>query len=137
MRRKQAAKAHPQKRLNDKKMRRRRGRNERHTFRIRVQFGERASQSIRISGEVRASFIGLVFTRARDGKLNEHSSNRGQEEHEYRPQSSAAIVVVAFVAAEDHSPAREVRKISNRAGDCWGCRSDMDVPLEHGAWVVR
>src|SRR5216683_7406965 len=119
MRRKKAAKAHSQQWLNDEKMRRRRGRNERHTFRIRVQFGERASQSIRISGELRASFIGLVFTRARDGKLNEHSCNRSQEEHEYRPQSSAAIVVVAFVATEDHAPTRDVGKVSDRAGN--GC----------------
>src|SRR5437879_6314339 len=83
-------------------------------FGVGVELGQSAGKRIGISGEMCSGFIGLVFTRTRNRELDQRRGDWGEEQHQQRPKSSSATTVtVALVAAENHSPTRNLRDIGN------------------------
>src|SRR5579884_1113531 len=111
-------------------MRSRWRRRKRQALRVGVKFGQRAGKSIGISSKVCAGLIGLVFARTRNSELDEHRRKRRKEQHCQGAEAAAtSFLTIIAVAAEDHSPAGDLREISDCAGDRSGNRADQDVAI--------
>src|ERR1700724_2608479 len=95
MRRKQVRKIHPQQRLNDKKMSRRRRGHHRHAPRIRIQLLQSARQSVRIPRKVSPGSVRLIFPRARHRQLYQARRNRSHNQHQQSRQPSATPPPIA------------------------------------------
>ena len=82
---------------------------------------------------MRPGFVRLIFSRTRNRKLDEHSRDRRQDQHQQRTGTTAAIVAVAH-AAEEETKAGDIR---DRAGNRGRDRTDQDVPIIDVSQFVR
>ena len=81
---------------------------------------------------MRAGFIGLVFTRARDRQLDQHGGNGREDDHEQRRQSATVTIIVTTAeSAKQSGPITHTGHESNRAREGSSNRTDEDVTIAY------
>src|ERR1017187_2762505 len=96
-------------------------RYERALFGIGVDLRQGAGQGVGIAGPVGSGVVGSVFAGARDGELDQHGCEWGEEDHGNGcdATASAAIVAAAAHAAKNHAPASNRRMPWVTATEAW------------------
>src|ERR1700722_11490894 len=85
--------------LNDEQMRGRGAGLHRYAAGGGIEFLQGAGKGMGIAGEMRTGGIGLIFARARDGKLDQRCRDGSDDQHKERGQPSAAGAAVASTEA--------------------------------------
>jgi len=97
-----------------------------------LAFGGRALARL-IAGHVRASFVGHVLARTRNGKLNEPLPRWSKEQHQQGADgtASATIAVVAAGSAEEATRNIPCAQMVMAPAMVARHRADQDVPVAH------
>src|SRR5580704_2436275 len=105
---------------------------------VNVELRQRTGKGIRISGEVCAGRIRLVFARARHSKLNERGRNGGKDQHEQGADSASApvVAVAASPSTKNHGPTSHTGQHGDGASYSGSDGTDEDVTVIHVAEFV-